>query len=491
MEWPLNLRPEQNVQGLIMLSTLRKLSTLLACLACAGLYAGDAIAAPQLAGGETAAAARTTQAGPVQTDLTVVVNRSTPISVARPFKRIAVSQPEIADASPTADNRLYVRGRTIGATNILVYDDEGQLVEVIDVRVQHDLGAIQSDVAALFPEVRLDLRTVAQRLHVRGDVADDATAAEIIEIASSYAPDAVIDALKVTSPQQVMLEVRFVEASREDVKEIGLGSDVSRAGDFIFSTGSGLLSGNTPKSIASLLGASGSVNIDFFLQALEQKGLIRTLAEPNLVARSGETASFLAGGEFPVPFAADEDTITIQFREFGVSLEFTPTILSDTLISLEVRPEVSQLDPRNSVRLSNVEIPALSVRRANTIVELSDGESFAIAGLIQNTVDSSTSQTPWLGDVPVLGALFRSNRFRENETELVIIITPRLVRPAPVGTRLQDPLTGLEEPSEAERILLGKLDDPSRPPSGSAVSANIESQLYRHDLGYVPASGGN
>lgn len=471
-----------------MSSHSRKLTIGIACILSAG-HLAIAHAAPQLKGGEAIAAAAA-EAMPVQTDLSVVVNRSTPITVDRPFKRIAVSQPEIADASPTSDNRLYVRGRSIGSTNILVYDDEGQLVEIIDVRVQHDLGAIHSDVAALFPDVRLDLRTVADRLHIRGDVPDDATASEIVAIASSYAPDAVIDALKVTSPQQVMLEVRFVEASREDVKEIGLGNEVSRAGDFLFSTGSGLLSGNAPSTLGAIFGQSGGVNVDLFLEALEEKGVIRTLAEPNLVARSGETASFLAGGEFPVPIAADRDTVTIEFREFGVSLDFTPTILSDSLMSLEVKPEVSQLDPRNSVRLANVEIPALSVRRAHTIVELSDGESFAIAGLIQNTVDSSSVQTPWLGDVPVLGALFRSNRFRENETELVIIITPRLVRPAPVGTRLQDPLTNRTEPSDAERLLLGKLDDKTAPAVGSAVSSNIDSQLVRRDLGYVPQAGG-
>lgn len=427
---------------------------------------------------------------PVQTDLNVVVNRSTPVTISRPFKRIAVAQPEIADASPTSDNRLYVRGRSIGATNILVYDSDGRLVEVIDVRVQHDLGAIQSDVAALFPDVELDLRTVANRLHVRGNVPDDATAEEIMEITKSYAPDAVIDALKVTTPQQVMLEVRFVEASREDIKELGIGSEVSRNGDFLFMTGSSLVSGEGAKSVLSLFGGSGSTNIDTFLRALEEKGIIRTLAEPNLVARAGETASFLAGGEFPVPVAADRDRISIEFREFGVGLEFTPTILSDGLMSLAVSPEVSQLDPRNSVRLSDVEIPALSVRKAETIVELSDGESFAIAGLIQNTVDSTSVQTPWLGDIPILGALFRSNRFRENETELVIIITPRLVRPAPAGTRLSDPLRERSEPSEAERLLLGQLDDPDAPPAGRSVTSNIEAQLVRPDLGYVPQTAG-
>ncbi|WP_083910929.1 type II and III secretion system protein family protein [Henriciella marina] len=443
--------------------------------------------------GDTAAyPAVSSQSGPAQTDLTVVVNRSTPVSIDRAFKRIAISQPEIADASPTSDNRLYVRGRTVGSTNILVYDEDGELIELIDVRVEHDLGAIRNDIAALFPDISLQLRTVAQRLHIRGNVPDDETAAEIIQIASSYAPDAVIDALDVNSPQQVMLEVRFVEASREDVKELGIGSEISRSGDFLFATGSGLLSGGAPQSILSLLGASGGVNIDFFLEALEQRGIIRTLAEPNLVARSGETASFLAGGEFPVPVSADEDTITIEFREFGVSLEFTPTILSNGRMSLEVSPEVSQLDPRNSVRLSNVEIPALSVRRATTIIELSDGESFAIAGLIQNTVDTTSVQTPWLGDVPVIGALFRSNRFRENETELIIIITPRIVLPAPAGTRIPDPLTNNPMPSEAERLLLGKLETDPAPSQASTGITPVRPapQPARQDLGYVPGMGG-
>ena len=463
---------------------LQRIATILAA---AILVAGPMTAQSSLAGADASAPAALR---PVERDLSVVVNRSTPVEITRAFKRIAVSQPEIADASPTADNRLYVRGRKIGSTNILVYDDDGRLVEIIDVRVQHDIGAVRADIAALFPGVEVDLRTVASRLHVRGDVPDDAIAAEIMEIAASYAPEAVINALNVNSPQQVMLEVRFVEASREDVKEIGLGSDVSSAGDFIFSTGAGLLSGSTPKTLGAIFANSGDVNIDLFLRALEEKGIIRTLAEPNLVARSGETASFLAGGEFPVPVAADEDRISIEFREFGVSLSFTPTIISGAKMSLEVRPEVSQLDPRNSVRLSDVEIPALSVRRANTIVELADGESFAIAGLIQNTVDSTSVQTPWLGDVPILGALFRSNRFRENETELVIIITPRLVQPAARGRTLSDPLQGREEPSESERLLLGRMHDSDAPPLGTAVKSNISEQTTRRDLGYVPETGG-
>jgi pilus assembly protein CpaC len=475
-----------------MTTLLRKLGLIAAAMLAAGSLSISS-ASPNAAAASADGTALQAGLQPLQRDLTVTINQSTPVSVARPFKRIAVSQPEIADASPTSNNRLYVRGRMIGSTNILVYDADGQLVEIIDVRVQHDIGAITADVAALFPNTHISMRTVAQRLHVRGFVPDDETAAEIIQIAASYAPEAVIDALKLNRSQQVMLEVRFVEASREDIQEIGIGNEISRAGDFLFSTSANLLSGGGANSIATILGASGGVNIDLFIQALEEKGIIHTLAEPNLVARSGETASFLAGGEFPVPVAADEDTVTIEFREFGVSLEFTPTILADNKISLEVSPEVSQLDPRNSVILSNVEIPALSVRRANTTVELEDGQSFAIAGLIQNTVDSTSVQTPFLADVPILGALFRSNRFRENETELVIIITPRLATPAPVGTQLPDPLTNRGTPSDVERLLLGKLEtneaSAPQPANATLVSDAADAGQMRRSDSYGHEAG--
>ena len=194
------------------------------------------------------------------------------------------------------------------------------------------------------------------------------------------------------------------------------------------------------------------------IQALEEKGVIRTLAEPNLVSMSGDTASFLAGGEFPIPISADDGQIAIEFRQFGVSLAFTPTVRGDGIINLEVSPEVSQIDSTNSVRLSGIEIPSLRVRRADTTIELRNSQSFAIAGLLQNDVTTTKSQVPWIGDVPVLGSLFRSSRYKNSETELVIIVTPHLVQPAPDMSDLATPVDNLTHPTDMELLLNGQLE---------------------------------
>ena len=202
----------------------------------------------------------------------------------------------------------------------------------------------------------------------------------------------------------------------------------------------------------------GPTDIDVKINALEENGVIRTLAKPNLISMSGETASFLAGGEFPIPVAGQNGQIAITYRQFGVGLSFTPTVLDDGIINLKVSPEVSQLDPTGSVRVGGVEVPGLTVRRANTTVELRNSQSFAIAGLLQNTKTNRKSQVPWLGDIPVLGTLFRSARYKNNETELVIIVTPRLVQPVSDGNRLSTPLDSNYTPGEAGFFLGGQMD---------------------------------
>ena len=252
----------------------------------------------------------------------------------------------------------------------------------------------------------------------------------------------------------VLLEVRFVEASRDIVREFGIGTQASQAGEFAFLTNGNLISGLAAQAAAIGSQAFGPVNVDLALNALEEKGVLRTLARPNLVALSGDTASFLAGGEFPVPVGQADQVVTIEFREFGVSLAFSPTVLGEDMINLHVRPEVSVLDTQNAVRLGGIEIPGLSVRRADTTVELRDGQAFAIAGLLQNSYTSDVRQTPWLSSVPVLGSLFSSKRFARNETELVIIITPRLVQPAPSVESLATPFDAFEAPSETAFFLL-------------------------------------
>jgi len=406
---------------------------------------------------------------------TVILTKgaSLPISVSEVFANLAVSEPSIADASPVSTTEYYVRGREVGSTNILLYSENGHLIQIVDLKVTPDIEAIKSDLNNLFPDSDVTLYPVADRIRVSGTVADAETSDAILDVVTSYAPDRVINAMKIALPEQVLLEVRFVEASRDDIREIGFGSEISNPGNFLLMTTEGLLSGPVEKTSGVLFGGSGSVGIDVFLKALEEKGVVRTLAEPNLVSRSGETANFLAGGEFPVPVAADDGNISIDFKDFGVSLQFTPTVVNNDRIILEVTPEVSQLDPRNSVRLSDVEIPALSVRKVETTVELGNGQSFAIAGLIQNNYDSSSAQTPLLGSVPILGALFRSSRFRKNETELVVIITPRLVRPVDSPTDLKDPLLHSELPSLIERELMGEIDGKGGPAFGRSVQINV------------------
>jgi pilus assembly protein CpaC len=212
---------------------------------------------------------------------------------------------------------------------------------------------------------------------------------------------------------------------------------------------------------SSLFGnyASNDVNVSAIVDALERDGLVNVLAEPNLTALSGETASFLAGGEFPVPVGQDNDQIQIEFKQFGVSLAFTPTVLTANRISLRVRPEVSDLSDKGAIRVRDLTIPALSTRRAETTVELGSGQSFAIGGLISNSTRSNLEKVPGLGDLPVLGALFRSNGFRRSETELVIIVTPYLVAPVSAPQVLATPLDGLEDPSDLERLIQGSIAD--------------------------------
>lgn len=385
------------------------------------------------------------------------VGRSSPIMIGTAFNKVAVANDAVIDVTPMSDTQLLLRGKDVGRTNIILYKD-GRLVDMMEVQVAQDLDSIQGDLKALFPQHNFKLRRVASRIYVEGLVNDTQIAGRVIDVVESYAPDNVINALTVESPRQVALKVRFLEAGRDSVKQLGIGNVIGRPGDFIFSTGAGLVSGEAPVSAGTLFGGSGSVSIDVMLQALEEKGVIRTLAEPNLVATSGSSASFLAGGEFPIPVAADEKRIAIEFREFGVSLDFSPEVISKDRVALHVQPEVSQVDSRNAIRASGFEIPALIVRKADTTIELRDGQTFAIAGLLQNSYDNDVLQTPFLGDIPVLGSLFRSTRFRENETELIILVTPVLMNASEQPDTPVALASDVEKPSQIDLFVRGRIN---------------------------------
>lgn len=386
--------------------------------------------------------------------LTLEKSRSTVVEADEAFSMIVLSDPQIAEAMVTTNRSFFVRGIKPGDTTILLYDDDGELVEMIDLEVTMGLDALRADLDRLLPGEDIIVYPVHDGIFLDGRMTTAAAADMALQVAERHVPGGVANGLTTVESQQVMLEVRFVEAGRDLVRELGFGSQFD-ANDVTGGTAGGLVSGLAGKAVATFTNV-GTENIDIRLNALESKGVLRTLAKPNLVALSGDTASFLAGGEFPIPVANGDDEVTIQFREFGVSLAFTPTVLGDGLINLHVRPEVSALDNRNAVRSAGVTVPALSVRRAETSVELRDGQAFAVAGLLQNSFDTEAVNTPWISDVPVIGALFSSRRYQRKETELVIIVTPRLVQPASSPDALATPLQDLPEPSEAELFLLNR-----------------------------------
>jgi len=374
------------------------------------------------------------------------------------FKEVRVANAEIADVIVLTDKSFQVLGKASGKTNVMLYDAQKRLVDIVDVTVGFDLAGLKKTLYESFPADRIEVRAMAGGIYLSGDVSNDSVAKQAGKIAQAYAPDRVTNGLSIRDSHQVMLEVRFIEASRDVVKELGVGLLTQQAGDFAFQTGTAIAN---PVFAGIASGTIGNATIDASIDALEEKGVIRTLAEPNLVSMSGETASFLAGGEFPIPVSADNGQIAIEFRQFGVGLAFTPTVLDDGLINLKVAPEVSQIDNTNAVRISGIEVPALRVRRANTTIELRNSQSFAIAGLLQNESSNRKAQTPWIGDIPVLGSLFRSTKYQKAETELVIIVTPRLVQPVSDISELRTPLDDITVPGDAEAFLIGQIEGPS------------------------------
>ena len=398
------------------------------------------------------------------------------------FKEVRIANSKIADVAVLTDKSFNIIGKTSGKTSVMLYDARNQLLDIVDVTVGYDLAGLKKSLFQALPNERVEVRPMAGGIYLSGKVTSSRAAEQAVTIAQAYAPDKITNGLSIHDSHQVMLEVRFVEASRDVIKELGIGMLTQRAGDFVVGTGSGLISGRAPSVAGQVLGSIGNVSLDTSLQALEEQGVIRTLAEPNLVAMSGDTASFLAGGEFPIPVAADDGQVTIEFRQFGVGLSFTPTVLDDGVINLQVAPEVSQIDTTNSIRLSGIEIPSLRVRRADTTVELRNDQSFAIAGLLQNNTSDSKSQVPWIGDIPVIGSLFRSSRYKKSETELVIIVTPRLVQPVSDISQLRTPLDDIQTPSEIDLFLNGQLEGRATPKRPKTSANGGLSAQYGHSL---------
>ena len=436
--------------------------------------------------GEAAAQQRAIQiSGPSHTAMVLVtVGKSQDVRTDANFIDVMVGDPEVADVNPLTDHTLSILGKKIGTTRVSVYGEGKKLVGIFDVEVSYDITRLTNELARIFPTSRLRASSVNGRIMLSGEVADAVTLDRAVTIARQFGPD-IINSVSVMSPQQVMLEVRFVEISRTAGRELGvqwnrfgdhsianIGSRQSASNLPITSPSSntdipvgevaaGVLSGGSPFGFALARIISGGTKIDVALNALEQKGVARSLAEPNLVALSGDTASFLAGGEYPIPVAGQLGQVTVDYKKYGIGLAFTPTVLSRGLINLKIEPEVSQIDtnPSHTVSVAGgITIPALTVRRASTTVELRDGQSFAIGGLLQSDNKNQIEQLPWLGTVPVLGTLFSSKSYQKNETDLVIIVTPHLVKPARPGDAIKTAADDTLPPNDADFFLLGKTE---------------------------------
>jgi pilus assembly protein CpaC len=420
-------------------------------------------------------------------NLNVTLGKSQTIRLNTPYVDLVVGDPSVADAMPLTDQSLYVLGKKSGTTNVSIYDQNKKLVGIIDVDVSLNTNRLNDEVQRRLPNSRVNVSSVNGQVMLSGDVPDSASADKAVTLAKQFSPD-VINSLTVSRPQQVMLEVRFLEASRSATKEIGVKWNLTSEQLTAVSGLATLISGPAAP-FGSVLGRilGQGVQVDALINALEDNNLARRLAEPNLVALSGEKASFLAGGEYPYPIASSNGQISIEFKKFGVGLNFTPTVLGNGVINLRIEPEVSQLDNINVVRTGSVTVPGIIVRRASTMVELRDGQSFAIAGLLQSVNQETQQQLPWLGDIPVIGALFRSSAFQRNETDLAIIVTPRLVKPARPGQRLHSPLDKTAPANDVDLFLMGKREVKQK----DVAKASLEPQPAPsgHFLDFISGGG--
>jgi pilus assembly protein CpaC len=418
--------------------------------------------------------------------LRVIRNKSRTFEVTVPFAQAIVGSPEIADVLPVSDRVLYVQGKKVGTTNVSIFDKNKHIIGILDVEVTVDTRAVAGRIRANVESKGITVSSSQEQLILGGQAKNAVDAEQAVQIAKATAPELqLVNLIKISSAQQVLLKVRFLEASRSAERDlgftwfaargsgsrgalIGLGNIAAAAPKLStpLTTGAGMLSAAAPFTVGLANLASKGASVDVLISALETKGLVRIIAEPDLVALSGDTASFLAGGEVPVPAVQGSSSvlpvITVEYKKFGVQLTFMPTVLANGVINLRLNPSVSQLDYANGITQNGFLIPALTTREAKTTIELRDGQSFAIAGLLQSEGLRNIDQVPWLGSVPVLGSLFRSSEYQQKETDLVVIVTPSLAAPAAPGQKLATPLDNRFPSNDADFFLVGQTEVPKQ-----------------------------
>ncbi|MBU2999686.1 type II and III secretion system protein family protein [Roseovarius nubinhibens] len=432
-------------------------------------------------------------------DISVSMNRAIVVESDVPFAELSVANASIADFSTLSDRTIYLLGKAPGRTTLTLLDEAGRLITNVEIHVSADISEFKERLRQILPNEKIEVRTANDGIVLSGVVSSTPRMQRALDLAQRYAPERVSNLMSVSGKQQVMLKVRFAEMQRSVSKSLGTslfidGLSNAGIGGAISTNGIGS-SAQTPVGVqpgtgtagtnngAAFIGLNaGSAQVGILIQALESKGLVRTLAEPNLTALSGQEANFLAGGEYPIPVAQEEGAIAVEFKPFGVQLNFVPYVLDDEVINLEIAAAVSSIDPSNGYSDGTITIAGFRTRSTSTTVSLRDGDSFAIAGLLQDDFEDTNGQVPWLGDLPILGALFRSANYQRSQTELVIIVTAHLVTPTR-GEALALPTDRVLPPSEADLFLNGRVARQVRNSKGSV--GEVAKQDFNGSYGYV------
>jgi len=403
--------------------------------------------------------------------LQVTMGESKIIETGVAFKRASVANPDVADPIVLSTKQIYLTGKGVGTTTLTLWGQDGQVANVLNIQVSPDISRLKEQLHVLLPN-EPDVQIMSSHDHITlfGTVTNAVNLNKTLALAEPYAPTKVLNLLQVGGVQQVMMEVKVSEMQRGLLNRLGVNfnrQQLGHPGDFSIGTLNDLsgFETGTDGLITTLASAASNAFLGFnigndswhvVLDMLKEHGLSKSLAEPTLITESGQPAEFLVGGEFPVPIPQQFSTVSINYKEFGVGLKFTPTVLDGGKISIIVNPEVSELDFGNSITISGFRIPSLTTRRVKTVVELGDGQSFAIAGLLQDNIRETIAKYPILGDIPVLGALFRSSSFDKQETELIVIVTPHLVKPVNMAKQTL-PTDYYLEPNDFEFMMMGYL----------------------------------
>ena len=433
-----------------------------------GFCAAPAIYAEEPAAGAPASGA-TEQRDIQKLELTSGKSKVLDLPVA--IKRASLANPEVADTVVLSPTQIYLTGKTTGVTNLTLWNESGKMISMYDVVIAPDLSRLKENLHKTLPEEKGILVTSSHdHITLSGTASSANDLSRALSIAEAYAPKKVINSMQVGGVQQVMLEVRVAEMNRSLIRRLGINFNYMGPDNFGISLLANLTNLNkftqvgpaatlidqtVTQSISGVFGfGTGSLSWTGYVDALKEEDLVKVLAKPTLVALNGQEAAFLAGGEFPIPVPQAFGLVTIQFKKFGVGLVFTPNIMNSKHISLNVAPEVSELDFTNALRTQGFTVPAITTRRATTTIELADGQSFAIGGLMRDNVRESVKKFPLLGELPIIGALFRSSSFQKDESELLIIVTPHLVKPLDMTAQTL-PTDYYVEPNDFEFYLLG------------------------------------